>query len=62
MQDFDHHMIGMDLANAALDLPVVEEDGLSRLRRGENFGKRARDVREIAMLRQQRVFVSGQHQ
>ena len=48
VHDLDQHVVGMNLANAAFDLAVIEEDRLARLRRGKSFGKRAGDVRNIA--------------
>ena len=56
VHDLDQHVIGMDLADAAFDLAVIEEDRLARQRRGEDFGKRAGDVRDVAMLRGRACF------
>ncbi len=60
--DLDQHVIGVHLADAAFDFAVIEEYRLARQRRGEDFGKRAGDVRDIAMRRGRLVYPLGQDQ
>jgi hypothetical protein len=43
--DLDLHLVGGDPPNEALDLAVVQLDGLPRLHRGKHLGQRARHPR-----------------
>jgi hypothetical protein len=62
VDDLDQDVFGMNLADAAFNLAVVEEDRLARQRGREDLWKRAGDVREAAMRRRRAGFFFGQHE
>ena len=65
VHDLDQNMVRMHLADSAFDLAIVEENWLAGQRGGENFGKRAGDVRQIALRRLDMwlwFFVFGEHE
>jgi len=61
VQDFDQHMLRMNLADAAFDFAVIEENRLAHQCRRKGLGESAGNVREIPVRGGCSVFGLGQN-